>query len=76
VAALAGEAAVGRLLVLSQVALSFALPFALAPLVWFTASRTIMGPLTAARATSVVAALLAAGLALLNIKLIADAFAF
>lgn len=73
VAALAGEAAVGQLLVLSQVALSFALPFALAPLVWFTASRKVMGPFVAARATSAAAAALALGLALLNIKLIGDA---
>ena len=75
VAALAGEAAVGRLLVLSQVALSFALPFALAPLVWFTGSRKVMGPLVAARATTWAAAALAIGLSLLNLKLIADALA-
>jgi manganese transport protein len=74
VASLAGEAAVGRLLVLSQVALSFALPFALFPLVLFTASRKIMGPFAAARATSWAAAILATALALLNLKLIADAF--
>jgi manganese transport protein len=75
VASLAGEEAVGRLLVLSQVVLSFALPFALFPLVLFTASRKIMGPFIAARATSWAAAALAVGLALLNLKLIADAFA-
>jgi len=61
------------LLVLSQVALSFALPFALAPLVWFTGSRKVMGPLVAARATTWAAAALAIGLSLLNLKLIADA---
>lgn len=75
VTALAGEAATGQLLVLSQVALSFALPFALAPLVWFTGSRHVMGPLVASRAATYAAAALAIGLSLLNLKLIYDAVA-
>ncbi len=43
-------------LVLSQVVLSFGIPFALAPLVRFTAQRSIMGPLVNHRVTTVVAA--------------------
>ena len=40
-----GEGATGRLLVLSQVVLSLQLPFALVPLLLFTADRRRMGPL-------------------------------
>ena len=45
---ISGEAATGRLLVLSQVVLSLTLPFAVVPLVWFTASRRLMGELDGA----------------------------
>ena len=68
-----GEQATGRLLVLSQVILSLALPFAVLPLVAFTASRRIMGALTAPRLTSAVAALIAALIVALNVKLVWDA---
>ena len=40
---LLGDAGVGKLLVLSQVVLSFQLPFAIWPLIRFTSSRTVMG---------------------------------
>jgi manganese transport protein len=43
VIALAGEAATGRLLIASQVVLSMQLPFAMVPLVLFTADRRKMG---------------------------------
>ena len=39
-----------RTLVLSQVVLSFGIPFALVPLVIFTARRDVMGPLVNRRA--------------------------
>jgi len=42
-------------LVMSQVALSFALPGTLIPLVWFTAQRSVMGELVNRRITSLVA---------------------
>src|SRR5204862_2391511 len=42
-----------RTLVLSQVVLSFGIPFALIPLVVFTAKRDIMGPLVNRRVTTV-----------------------
>ena len=42
----AGEKATGQLLILSQVVLSLQLPFAVVPLVMFTAGRRKMGPFT------------------------------
>ena len=44
-----------RTLVLSQVVLSFGIPFALVPLVYFTARRDIMGQLVNRRITTVAA---------------------
>lgn len=38
-----GEGAIGKMLVLSQVVLSFQLPFAMWPLIRFTSNRTLMG---------------------------------
>jgi manganese transport protein len=69
----AGESATARLLVLSQVVLSVTLPFAVVPLVIFTARRKVMGALVAPRATTVVAAVIAAGVVALNLKLLWDA---
>ncbi|MFT4306567.1 MAG: Nramp family divalent metal transporter [Microbacterium sp.] len=57
-------------LVLSQVVLSFGIPFALVPLVWLTARREVLGAFRNRRATTIVAALVAAGLVALNIALI------
>jgi manganese transport protein len=59
-----------RTLVLSQVVLSFGIPFALIPLVVFTAKRDIMGPLVNRRITTVVASVIAAGIVSLNIFLL------
>ena len=39
----AGESGTGRLLILSQVILGAALPFAIVPLVWLCSSRTLLG---------------------------------
>ena len=68
-----GEAATGSLLVASQVVLSFTLPFAMVPLVWFTASRRTMGDLAAPRYASVLAAIITVVIIALNAKLIFDA---
>jgi manganese transport protein len=68
----AGEKATGQLLILSQVVLSLQLPFAVVPLVMFTASRAKMGPFTAPRWLTVLAALTAAIIIVLNAKLVAD----
>lgn len=70
---LAGESATGHLLVLSQVILSFALPFAVVPLVWFSGSRKHLGGLVASRLTTAIAWLIAVAILGLNGKLIFDA---
>ncbi|MBI1868604.1 MAG: Nramp family divalent metal transporter [Methylocystis sp.] len=69
----AGEAATSGLLVASQVVLSLTLPFAVVPLVWFTASRRLMGELAAPRAATIAAAIIAAAIIVLNGKLLFDA---
>src|SRR3984893_18393 len=51
----AGERKVTALIVLSQVILSFQLPFAIIPLIQFTGDRAKMGPLVNSRPTKVVA---------------------
>jgi manganese transport protein len=62
-----------RTLVLSQVVLSFGIPFALVPLVLFTARRDVMGDLVNSRRTTAVAGLVAALIVTLNIFLLAQA---
>lgn len=57
-------------LVLSQVVLSFGLPFAIIPLVVFTANREIMGVLVNRRITTLLASLVAAIIVALNIFLL------
>ena len=69
-----GEAHAGKLLILSQVVLSFQLPFAVIPLVMFTASRAKMGDLVAPRWLTAVAAFIAAIIVALNVKLLVDVF--
>jgi manganese transport protein len=63
-----------RTLVISQVVLSFGIPFALVPLVMFTSRRDLMGALANARATIVAAVLVAAGIIALNIFLLVQTF--
>src|SRR5207302_168671 len=67
-----GEAGTAKLLILSQVVLGLALPFAIVPLVMFTADRAKMGALVAPRWVTALAALIAAILIVLNIKLLYD----
>ncbi|KAF2991800.1 Nramp family divalent metal transporter [Methylocystis sp. MJC1] len=69
----AGESATARLLVLSQVVLSLTLPFAMLPLIIFTARRGIMGALVAPRRTTLLAGAIAALIVGLNAKLVWDA---
>src|SRR4051795_2707451 len=59
-----------RTLVLSQVVLSFGIPFALVPLVMFTARRDVMGTLVNARSTTVTAIFVAAAIIALNVFLL------
>jgi manganese transport protein len=63
-----------RTLVISQVVLSFGIPFALIPLVMFTSRSDIMGPLANRRVTTVTAALVAGLISALNVFLLAQTF--
>ena len=67
-----GEKGTAQLLILSQVILSLQLPFAIVPLVMFTADRRKMGALVAPFWVTVLAALAALLIIGLNVKLIAD----
>jgi manganese transport protein len=61
-----------RTLVISQVVLSFGIPFALVPLVYFTARRDIMGQLVNRRITTAAASVIAGVIIALNIFLLAQ----
>jgi manganese transport protein len=67
-----GEKGTGELLILSQVVLSLQLPFAVVPLVLFTASRSKMGTFVAPRWITALAAATAVIIIALNVKLVAD----
>jgi len=67
-----GEKGTAQLLILSQVILSLQLPFAIVPLVMFTADRRKMGELVAPRWLTALAALTALTVIALNIKLLVD----
>jgi manganese transport protein len=67
-----GESGTAKLLILSQVILSLQLPFAVVPLVLFTADRRKMGELLAPRWATVLAAVTAAVIIALNVKLLVD----
>lgn len=58
------------LLVLSQVVLSFGIPFAIIPLVLVTARRSVMGTWVNARITTALAGLVAAAVVTLNVALL------
>jgi manganese transport protein len=69
-----GDAGTAELLILTQVVLSLQLSFAVFPLVMFTADKVKMGELVAPRWLRIVAYIIALIIAVLNIKLIFDAF--
>jgi manganese transport protein len=62
-----------RTLIISQVVLSFGIPFALVPLVVFTSRRDVMGPLVNHRITTVAASTIAAVIIALNVFLVLQA---
>jgi manganese transport protein len=62
-----------RALVLSQVFLSFGIPFALVPLVAFTARRSVMGALVNRRLTNIAAGVVTGVIVGLNVYLLASA---
>jgi manganese transport protein len=63
-----------RTLVISQVVLSFGIPFALIPLVMFTARRDVMGPLVNHRITTAAAVVVATLISALNVFLLGQTF--
>jgi manganese transport protein len=63
-----------RTLVISQVVLSFGLPFAIVPLIMFTSRRDIMGELVNLRITNIAASLAAALIIALNLFLLYQVF--
>ena len=65
---------VTKTLVLSQVVLSFGIPFALIPLVWFTSRRDLMGPLVNRRLTTAAAVVVAGLISALNVFLLGQTF--
>jgi len=67
-----GDAAVDQLLVLSQVILSFQLPFAIFPLVYFTTDTELMGRFANGRVAAVVGYAIATLLAGLNVYLLVE----
>ena len=70
--ALYGASGTGKLLILSQVVLSMQLPFAIVPLVLFTADRRKMGELVAPGWVTALAVLVAVVVIALNAKIIFD----
>src|SRR5262252_1373115 len=67
---IAGENRVTSLLILSQVVLSFQLPFAVIPLIQFTADRSKMGEFANSRMVSIVAWVVAAAILFFNAELL------
>ena len=67
-----GEKGTAQLLIFSQVILSLQLPFAIVPLVMFTADRRKMGELVAPKWVTGLAALTAIIIIALNVKLLLD----
>jgi manganese transport protein len=67
-----GDNGTAKLLILSQVILSLQLPFAVIPLVMFTADKQKLGSLKAPRWLTAVAAVVAAIIVVLNAKLVFD----
>jgi manganese transport protein len=63
-----------RALVLSQVVLSFGIPFALVPLIIFCRNATLMGSLVNRRATTMAAVVVATVIISLNVFLLASTF--
>ena len=67
-----GASGTGFLLIFSQVILAFQLPFAIVPLVMFTASKTKMGEMVSPKWLTALAALIALLIIGLNVKLLWD----
>ena len=67
---IAGEGKVTSLIILSQVILSFQLPFAIIPLIQFTGNRAKMGEFANSRLTQIIAWIVATAILFLNAELL------
>jgi manganese transport protein len=67
-----GQGGITKLIIFSQVVLGLQLPFAIVPLVMFTADRRKMASLVAPRWMTLLAGVIAAILIVLNIKVVID----
>ena len=67
-----GDGAIGKMLVLSQVVLSFQLPFAMWPLIRFTSSRALMGPFANGPVLKLLAWSLFAAISVANLWLVSS----
>jgi len=67
---IAGEGKVTSLIILSQVVLSFQLPFAIIPLIQFTGNRARMGEFANSRLTQIIAWIVAATILFFNAELL------
>jgi manganese transport protein len=67
-----GQGGITKLIIFSQVVLGLQLPFAIVPLVMFTADRSKMASLVAPRWMTLLAGVIAAILIVLNIKVVID----
>ena len=67
-----GASGTGFLLIFSQVILAFQLPFAIVPLVMFTADQGKMGAMVSAKWLTVLAGMIALLIIGLNVKLLWD----
>ncbi len=63
-----------QILILSQVVLSFGIPFALVPLIMFTADKKLMGDEANQKKTTIVASIIAGVIILLNLLLLYQTF--
>jgi manganese transport protein len=63
-----------RTLVISQVVLSFGIPFALVPMILLTSRKRVMGALVNQRGTTILACLVAAVIIALNLFLLQQQF--
>jgi manganese transport protein len=70
-----GEASAGKLLVLSQVVLSFQLPFAMAPLIYFSGHKKWMGEYASGPLLKIVAWFLFFAISAANVWLVTEIFA-
>jgi manganese transport protein len=67
-----GAAGTGKLLIFSQVVLAFQLPFAVVPLVMFTANKSKLGALVSPRWLTLLCGVVASIIVTLNLKLLWD----